>query len=193
MTPRTSMLASIPAMLLFLVGLPVAASQSQPSRLPQRFHALAVQLDAVPRQTTLPIDLLVTRWSTATEQKTVLDTVREHPDKLDETLRKMPGVGRLSTPGDVGYELRYSQKMSSGGTDRILLLTDRPVGFAEAVDNGRTRDYAVTVIELRIGASGQGEGKVAVAARLTVDPLSDQFVVEDWNISPVMLQGLERD
>jgi hypothetical protein len=172
-------------------GLSVAAAQS--ARTPEHFHALAVQMGAPPGQTSLSVDLGITRWSTSAEQDTVLNTVLEQPAKLVSVLQKMPSVGRLSTPGSVGYDLRYAQKTSAGGTDRILLLTDRPVGFGEATDSSRTLDYPITVIELRVQPNGKGEGKVAVAARLTGNRVSKQLMVEDWNISPVLLQGLERD
>jgi hypothetical protein len=161
--------------------------------MPERFHALAVQLGAPAGQTTLSVNINVTRWSTDAERDTVMNTLLEQPEKLLQVLQKMPPVGRLDSPGDVGYPLRYSQKTSAGGTDRIVLLTDRPIGFGEVVDNSRTLDYPITLIELRVGPSGKGEGRVAVAARLRADRVSRQLIAEDWNISPVLLQGLERE
>ena len=176
--------------LLLAAGLPVAA---QRLARPERFHGLAVQLGASPGSTTLPIDLSITRLSTDQERDTVLNTILEQPSKLVDVLRKMPSVGRLSSPGNVGYDLRYVEHTKVGTSDRFLLLTDRPVGFAEAVDNSRTLDYSVTVIELRVPPAGQGQGKIAVAARLSVDPKTKALTAEDWNISPVLIQSLERE
>jgi hypothetical protein len=185
-----SVLTTIAATFILAGGPSVAA---QRSALPEHFHALAVQMGASPGQVSVPIDLTVTRWSTPSERDTVMSTILEQPKKLVEVLQKMPSVGRLSGVGDVGYDLRYAENTSSGGTDRIVLMTDRPVGFAEAQDSGRTLDYRITVIELRVGSNGKGEGKVAVAAKLTTDRKTKQLTVEDWNISPVRLQSLERD
>jgi hypothetical protein len=183
---------SLIAGMVVLGGL-FATVSAQSARPTERFHALAVQLGAPQGQTTLPVDLSITRWSTSAERDTLLATLLEQPRKLVEVLQKMPAVGRLGATGNVGYELRYAQKTSSGGTDRIVLITDRPVGFVEAATQPRTIDYPITVIELRVGPSGKGEGKVAVAAKLAADTRTKDLVIEDWNISPVLLQGLERD
>jgi hypothetical protein len=186
-----SLVAAVAAMVV--VGGMFATVSGQAAHRTESFHALAVQLGAPQGQTTLPVDLSITRWSTNAERDTLLATILEQPRKLVEVLQKMPAVGRLGATGNVGYELRYAQKTSSGGTDRIVLITDRPVGFAEAATQPRTIDYPITVIELRVGPSGKGEGKVAVAAKLGADRKTKELMIEDWNISPVLLQGLERD
>jgi hypothetical protein len=172
-------------------GTVVGAQRS--AALPEHFHAMAVQLGADPGQTTVPVEIAVNRWSTTAEQDQVMNTLLEQPAKLLSVLQKMPAVGRLSTPGDVGFELRYAQRTSEGGTDRILLLTDRPVGFGEITNSSRTLDYPITVIELRVQPSGKGDGKVAVAAKLSASRISHNVTVEDWNISPITLNSLERD
>jgi hypothetical protein len=139
------------------------------------------------------VDLTITRWSTPAEQDKLRTTLLEQPKNVLEVLSKMPEVGRMETPGNIGYALRYAQKTSTSGTERILLLTDRPVGFAEASNSGRTLDYPVTVIQLEMQPSGKGEGKIAVAARLVPNRLGREIMVEDWNFTPVVLQGVERD
>jgi len=179
------------AMALAIGGASVGAQRS--SALPEQFHATAIQLGADPGHTTVPIDITISRWSTPAEQDTLRTTLLEQPKNALEVLTKMPEVGRIETPGNVGYALRYAQKSSSGGTDRILLLTDRPVGFAEAAFAGRTLDYPITVIELRVQPNGKGEGKVAVAARLVPNRMGKELMVEDWNFTPVLLQGVQRE
>ena len=189
--PGTRILvATIAATLLIVSSLPLAA---QRLARPERFHGLAVQMGALPGSTTQQIDLSVTRMSTELERDTVMNTILEQPSKLVDVLRKMPSVGRLTSPGSVGYDLRYVEQSKIGSSDRFLILTDRPVGFTEAVDNSRTLEYAVTVIELRVPPAGQGQGKIAVAAKLSVDPRTKALTAEDWNISPVLIQSLERD
>jgi len=180
----------VAAALVLLSSLPVAA---QRLAKPEWFHGLAVQMGASPGSTTLQIDLSVTRMSTDQERDTVMNTILESPSKLVDVLRKMPSVGRLSSPGSVGYDLRYVEHTKIGTSDRFLLLTDRPVGFAEAVNNSRTLEYSVTVIELRVPPVGQGDGKIAVAAKLGVDARTKALTAEDWAISPVLIQALERE
>jgi hypothetical protein len=147
-----------------------------------------------PGAATLSIDLSITRWSTPAERDMVVTTLLEQGSaRLLQVLRAMPPVGRLSTPGTTGFELRYASVTSAGGTDRIFLLTDRPVGFWEASSSSRTLDYPFTVIELRVRPNGQGDGKIVVAARVSLDRATRTISFEDFGISPVLLQNLRRN
>jgi hypothetical protein len=177
------------AVALLTLGPATAAAQSP---LPIKYSAVAVSLGAPPGQVTLPIDVTVTRWSSPAERDMVVTTLAEQPGALLDVLKRMPPVGRLTTTGIVGHELRYAVLSSSGGTDRILLLTDRPIGMGEAMSGNRTLAYPFTVIELRVGPSGRGDGRIVVAAKLGLDPPTRSFVVEDYSISSVQLHNVRR-
>lgn len=51
------------------------------------------------------------------------------------------------------------------GGERVVLVTDRRIGFWEAANQPRSIDYPFTVIELRLQADGEGEGKILVGPR----------------------------
>src|SRR5512134_752047 len=120
------------AVAVVLPALLMGAPASGRAQTVARFSALAVSLGAQPGQATLPIDILLTRWSTPEERELVTTTlVEQGPAKLLDLIRKMPPVGRLTTPGSTGFELRFAMGYKSGQTDRVLILTDRPVGFWE--------------------------------------------------------------
>src|SRR5688500_3780056 len=110
-----------------------------------RFTALAVSPGAPAGQATLPIDIIVTRWSTTAARRLVTTTLLEQgPAKLLGVLKAMPAVGRLTTPGSTGFELRYAIGAKVDSMDRIMILTDRPVGFFEASAGARSLDYPLT-------------------------------------------------
>lgn len=180
------------ALTLTLLAAAAAAGAAQSKGAIARFTALAVDPGASPGMTTMTVDVTVTRWSTQAERELVTSTLLEQPTKLLDVLQKMPPVGRLSSPGGVGWELRYAVESRSGGTSRIVLLTDRPVGFNEAQYQGRTLDYPFTVIEMRVPPSGNGEGTIAVAAKIMVDRLSKDLILENYTIAPVQLRGVKR-
>jgi len=188
---KTRVAACAAAALVALVATAGTAVAQREART-ERFRGLAVQPAGLGAPTTLQVELVVTRWSTPEEQDRLRTTLLEQPKNVLEVLSKMPEVGRIETPGSVGYALRYAQKTTTSGTEQILLLTDRPVGFAEAVNSGRTLDYPITVIQLEMKPSGKGEGKIAVAARLIPNRLGKEIMVEDWNFTPIVLQGIER-
>ena len=78
-------------------------------------------------------------------------------DAALETLRSMKPVGRISTPGNLAYNLHYAyqEPMPDGGR-RIFLATDRPISFWEAVNQPRVSNYPFTFIELQMNGKGQG-------------------------------------
>jgi len=180
------------ALALTLIAATAATGTAQSKGSVATFTALAVDPGASPGMTTMTVDVTVTRWSTQAERDAVTTTLMEQPTKLLEVLQKMPPVGRLSSPGGVGGELRYAAEGKSGGTSRIVMLADRPVGFAEAQYQGRTLEYPFTVIEMRVPPSGNGEGTIAVAAKIMVDRVSKDLILENYTIAPVQLRGVKR-
>ena len=48
-------------------------------------------------------------------------------------------------------------------------MTDRYISFWEAANRPRTVDYPFTLIEIRIGPDGKGEGKMSIATKVTYD------------------------
>ena len=75
----------------------------------------------------------------------------------------------------------HARKTKVGDDERIVLVTDRPIGFWEAKNQPRVADYPFTVIELRIKPNG--EGKLSVATKITADPEGRGIVLENYGIS----------
>ena len=73
------------------------------------------------------------------------------------------------------------------------MMTDRYIGFWEAVNRPRTIDYPFTLIELRIGADGRGEGKMSLATKIIVEKKKNTIVLEDYKSQPVLLTNLKRE
>ena len=82
--------------------------------------------------------------------------------------------------------------LNPDGTERIVLVTDRPMSFWERRDGGRSTDYPFTVIELRLQPNGEGEGKVSVATRISVSRNERLVVLENYDDQPVGLRGVKR-
>jgi hypothetical protein len=91
----------------------------------------------------------------------------------------------------LGYDLHYARQLpGEDGGRRIVLATDRPIGFLEAQAGGRTLDYRFTLIELRLDKNGKGEGKMSVAARPEFN--DHVLVIEDYATQPVMLNNVQK-
>lgn len=165
------------------------AGFAQTSGEPARFDASYVDVNT---GRTGPVQILVERWSTRAERATLQQALfNKGQSALLEALRDMRSVGRISSPGSIGWDLRFAEQraLPDGGRE-IILATDRPMSFWEIVNQPRSSQYPFTWVQFRIGRDGKGEGKVAVAARITGEKADDLIEVEDFAISPVRLQNI---
>ena len=105
----------------------------------------------------------------------------------------MRSVGRIYTPGSIGYDLRYAEerKLPDGGRE-IILATDRPMSFWEIVNRPRSAEYPFTWVQFTMRPDGTGEGKLAVAARIIGEEADDLIEVEDFAIYPVRCRTSDR-
>lgn len=172
-----------------------AALPSIDAAAPERFVATAVSI-ATPGPTGAgTVEMVVERYSTDEERDLLLKAVLEKgPDKLLDTLRSMKRVGYIRTPNSIGYDLKYARRMPlDEGGEQIILATDRYITFWEAANRPRTIDYPFTLIEMRIGPDGEGEGKMSLLTRIMYDKKKNQIVLENYASQPVMLTKVRRE
>ena len=139
-----------------------------------------------------PVDISVTRWSTPAERTALHQTLfKKGQDALLDALRDMRSVGRIYTPGNIGYDLRFAaQRTLPDGGREIIFATDRPMSFWELTNQPRSAQYPFTWVQFRVGPDGRGEGKIAVAARIIGEEADNLIEVEDFAIQPVRLQNI---
>ncbi len=173
------------------VGLP--AGQTTGTR--ERFTAFAVDLGSPGRASSGTVEIAVNRWSTDAERDLLVKVLLDKgPEKLLETLQKLPRVGNIRTPNSIGYDLHFARKTpGEDGGDEITLATDRYISFWEATNRPRTFDYPFTLIELHIGSDGNGEGKMSIATKITYDKKKNTAVLENYKSQPVMLTKVRRE
>jgi hypothetical protein len=177
------------------LGFLLPAAPSRAAEPIERFTAFAVDLSAqASRNRTGTVDINIDRWSTDAERNQLRDALRESgPDKLLSALQKIKDpVGSIQTPGHIGYPLRYARQIPLGnGGRRILLGTDRPISFFEAVNGGATKDYPFLVIDLTVDAEGKGQGRLLPIARITAN--DDHAVdIENYTSEPVRLNEVRK-
>jgi hypothetical protein len=182
---------------LVVIGLPVVTARSarpDAQALPQHFVALAANLSNISigaRTQTVQID--VTRWSTDGERDRLLNVLKAKGESaLLDALRDVPKVGTIRTPDSLAYDLHFARSQPYGdGGRRIFIATDRPISFWEAANRTRSFDYPFTLIEMRLKADGTGEGKLTVAAKVTIE--ADTLVLENYADQPVLLTSVKQE
>lgn len=136
------------------------------------------------------VQIRISRWSTDADRTRLLTVLRESgPQALLKELQKMPSVGTIRTPNSVGYDLHYARQAPVGDGRRIVIATDRPIGFFEATNQGRTLDYPFTLIQMQLDKSGRGTGTMSYATKIVAN--DDMIELEDIASSPFKLTNVE--
>lgn len=174
-----------------LLLLPAIDARGQSDAPPEEFSAFAVNMGTIATGATGQLIITISRWSSAAEQDALLTTLREKGQQaLIGSFRDSRRVGTIRTPQTVGYDLQLaSQEPGEDGVRRVIIATDRPIGFVEARNRGRTMDYPFTVIELLLKPDGTGHGTMSIAAKLV--PAGKRILVENYDTQPVQLTSIQ--
>ena len=117
----------------------------------------------------------------------------EGHEELADALRKHDETGFIRFPTIrtrfPSTRLYFAHQFQQGDTRIIRLATDRPIGFLEAARHDRSMDYDLTLIELRLPASGddKGEGVLAVGVEIVYDEEKQTIFIENYSTTPVRL------
>ena len=168
------------------------AAHAQTNGTGERFIANAVNMN---RGAAGNIEIVVERWSTdANRDKLMKVMMDKGPDKLLDVLQEMPRMGYFRAPGQVGIDIHFARRMPQPeGGERIVLVTDRRIGFREAANQPRSIDYPFTVIELRLNRDGEGEGKMSLATKIIADKENNIVTLENYGTQPVLLTNIRRE
>jgi hypothetical protein len=183
------------AALAVLLVLANASSSARAYSAPERYTAFAVDMGFPGRTTAGPVEFVIERYSTDEERDRLMAVVLENgPEKLLDALQSLPRIGYFRTPNSLGYDIRFARKYKGeDGGDVLTMMTDRYIGFWEAANRPRTVDYPFTLIEIRIGPDGKGEGKMSIATKVTYDKKNNTVVLEDYKSQPVILNQVKKE
>lgn len=176
-----------------VAGTPGAAGAQVASNTErEQFTAFAVNISNVGRTGASPIDITIERWTPDAERDRLMEVFKKGgPDALLGALRETRRVGSIRTPDSLAYDLRYARQMpGEEGGRRIVIVTDRPVGFWEAANRPITIDYPFTLIELQLDRAGEGVGKLSIATKITLN--GNVLTLEDFANQPVMLNNVRK-
>jgi hypothetical protein len=174
--------------LAIVCAVPVLSAQN----VKEKFTGFAINMNGAANTAT--VDFTIERWSTDAERKTLLSLIPEEhkdPQKLVRALQDMKSVGSLRTPQTLAWDLRYAREFKDPeGGRRIVLVTDRPIGFREAANSNRSMDYPFTILEIRLNAKDEGEGKIFGGSKVYVE--KGELVVENWGTQPTRFNNIKK-
>lgn len=116
---------------------------------------------------------------------------------LAQALNETTTVGYLWSSEMAGYALRYAGKVDGpDGSQRILLITQRRLGAVNSRWNptfeGNANSYEFSVIELRLNAKGDGEGKVSLVGKVAPDVSAKIVTLENYDALPAVFRNIRR-
>lgn len=173
-----------------LFAWPAAGDADEEKQPVASFKARAVSL---PAGLSGLLSITVERWSTLEERQVLAAALTEGgSEALHKALFDSPRVGFIRFARTRAYEIRFARQIETEQGRRILLASDRPLGFVEAVNNLRSMDYNVGVIDFTVDAEGEGEGTMAPAVEVGFDPESGVLTLETYSIDPIRLLNLRQ-
>ena len=174
-----------------LVGPEVSGQNEKES-----FTGFAINMNSGP--STATVDFTIERWSTDAEREQLLGILREEKDvyrankQLLTALQKLPKVGYIRTPQTLAWDLRFARQspLEDGGR-RIVLGTDRPIGFREARNQPRSMDYPFTVVEIQLDKNDKGVGKILAGTKIFIDK-TNNLVLENYGQQPIRFNEIRK-
>ena len=149
----------------------------------------------------------VLRWTSEEDRASILSLITPAPgqtagegEDLENALQDLQTVGFIWTGGSLGYALKYAHRTEGeDGGERIVLVTDRPLGQWDrggpwtGSDGSGPAATAFTVVELRLDAEDQGEGKLSSAAPIEFNVPAQTVGLADYASAAVHLENVYRE
>jgi len=201
---RTISIATCVA-LLFVLSAPFVAGandSAQPPAAPEQeketFRAIAQAVGLGPTGQTTAI-IQIDRWSTDEERNALATALTEQgSNELAVALNKQDEVGFIRFPQMQrefpSVRLHYARQfVNDSGGRTIVLGTDRPIGWTEAMLRPqRTANNRVSLIVLQVDAEDNGEGQMVIGAELGVDEETGTLSVKTVSSQPIRLSRVRK-
>jgi hypothetical protein len=109
-------------------------------------------------------------------------------DALEKAMDKMDN-GRVTPPRSTGTKVAVIRTKKTETGQSIILVTDRPITFAELWRGSRSQDYPFGIIQLNLDEKGNGDGSMIVAAKIKIND-DNTIEVESYGMGPSKLIGV---
>ena len=181
---------ALPIVVGLLLTSPATSSQDLP--VLEQYSAILSNISNVGGTGLTPLTIRIRRWTGDEENERLLGTLRDKGQRafLDALLDAKP-VGSIATPTSLKYDFFYARQspMPEGGR-RLMLISDRPMTYAERASAAISREYPFTVIQLDIDKDGQGEGTLLQLVQLRL--LDNILGIENLATGPMKLNEVKR-
>ncbi|HMD30469.1 MAG TPA: hypothetical protein VKG84_01075 [Candidatus Acidoferrales bacterium] len=172
-----------------LAGGPARAQEKEKQK-PEYFQAQAYG-QGTQMGRNFNVTVIIQEYSTAEDQQILIKAFEaKGMQALTNVLYKMKTKGRLAITGTLGYDVSYVRSVRTDEGRRIRLITNRPINFAEAWEDGRSTDYNLSALELNISdVKGKSAGTLLPACQFKINKdkeLEIEAFQNPWTLRDVM-------
>ena len=174
---------------------PKPTPTAKPKPKVEHFSAVA-SLSQAPATTARWVDVRVYRYSSnATTQRMASTLVEGGQDALVKQLEKLKTIGHASLSSRVGaFDLKLIRSRKTPTGRQIIGVSDRPIGFLEAYNASRSRDYEVGILVLNLKRNKKGkevgQGMLLYAAKVKIE--KGVLDIEYVGMAPIRLANLRK-
>jgi hypothetical protein len=174
------------------------ATQAKNQEILESYTANVMVMDAPGQANSSVLTMNIYGWTSDEDRDKVVEAIKEATDDkygrstrgVSTTLRKLGKAGYLFLAGKQGWPIRYARELETDSGKQIVLALDRPVTFSEVYAGSQAQDFDVSLIVLKLDASGNGEGIASVGTELSWDETKDQLEVTNFSSQPVKLTSV---
>jgi formylmethanofuran:tetrahydromethanopterin formyltransferase len=184
MIGRTGITWAAATLVVVVLAGAVTSTQTSPAATKEEFTAFGVNMNGGRAGV---VDFVIEKWSPDGDREALLKVFADQgQDEMLKELVKRPRLGYIRLPNTLGHDIHYAmqQPLPEGGR-RVIVVTDRPIGFAEARNNSRTMDYPFTMVEFRFNTAGVGEGRMSTGTQIVKSKDGTHLELETWQNTPV--------
>ena len=186
---KTALLVTLAVALLATAAGP---AQAKEKRQPlEKYRARAMSLD---RGRASTLDIVIYEWTTPEERQALIQTFTDGGSKaLVDFLNDQSEKGFVKAPQTMGYYMNYAWQIEMEDKRRIVMATDRPLGFLELSSGSRSTDYNVSLVVLDLDPeTGEGTGAATGGAELSIDKKTGQLTIEITGTQPTKLTTVKK-
>lgn len=139
------------------------------------------------------MDVYIDQLSGDGEIDELLGTLKQKgQDGLLSAVSSMKDKGRVAPTGSVGTGMRVIRiRATPDGGQHIVLMTDRPIAFAELYNGTRSRDYPFGIVVLNVDKDGKGTGTFAPLCKIRFNK-KKELEIEHYGQKPFRLANVRR-
>jgi len=159
--------------------------------IPAQYAAVAIGQSGSAAGKTFGLSVYIDGVTNDGEIEELLGVLKQKgQDGLVRTMDDMKDKGRVAPIGSVGTGMRVVRiRPTKDGGQHIVLVTNRPITFAELYAGTRSRDYQFGIVVLDVGKDGKGTGSFAPLCKIKFNK-KHELEVEHYGQKPFRLANV---